>query len=646
MLKHVVVSLYFILPIALSYHVHAQGQDDLRVVFFRTEANKDSTTVFSNNLDNNNNQANGTGPSLSMSILSNTQMNGNLHLKIQGSEQNRKSKTQPANNTCLQAIIDGSDGANVLFLGQEWDNQTNGKMSGDGYITFMGKDKQTIKQERERASFPGIQINNPKHVYLQGSKSIQVEHQARFQNGNLHVTADTLVFGKQASTSCSDKYSYVQLPSPRMNTPVVVAKDTNVANSTFKFMFPLGSDKSYSPVTVVMKHNNVAASTGSNPHPRVWVAFDNKEPNDVSAPKGSEQRYDKSGLSFWYLKSNLDSTKVDSVYVGLERTFSQENTSKNFRADRAFITEYVGATSNSQATNPSTTNPERAVLPSSNWDRPTLSEKDLRPSVSTISKAGKKTVMFTYRRAGTTGIRLNGKTTTTKPEYSYYALSNYDDNPLTARFDKVNMRYDQDACVLNLQWIFKDKFAGQRYYVRLMTDTSDAAAENENSSREFVINDNEITYSTEERLARYTLSFSRFREDIFSPPNQAFAQILEKDLGGKTRSVVSEPFAIKCGTGDGQESDILVSAVGNNGSGGVMTIRYDAEYAEELRFSVFNVLGQKEADLGYKDVFPGRNTLTLNLPTQMLRSQRYVLLISGGTLNQKAKTYSVSFTIQ
>lgn len=659
-----IICVGFIFCESLSY-LSAQNTNDIKVYFFKTESStngdaKDSTVVYadqhSSNQQNNNQKSN----NALLGIHGDVTMNGTLNFV-----------GLPANSTinkqsyrCVTAINDGKYWGNLFFYGQKWENAELGDMSGDGMVSFNGKAAQSIensKNNKKRAKFPGIQINNQNHVSLQGEKAIRIDKYAVFYAGKLKHSRDTIFFSKTIDSAfCDDKDSYIEL-SDFTSGQALVAKDTvhhkNQSNKNFNFRFPFGSSEAYAPLTVVFKEDaqNSSTNNADNKVFSVFARFDKDMPGEDIPPFPARKRYDKGARSFWSVKSNIPLTNQqnssnnkylipDSIYAGLEKSYSKK-LSINFRPDRAFITQYV---------DPNTHNddPKPTMGEKSNWDLPKLNEEQLRPALLKLSKAGKQTVLLQYKRDGKgTNLRLLNDADAQNPhkeQYSYYTIANYDKHPLTSLFENTKINYNQDLCAIEAEWTFSDQFSGQRYFIEI---TSDTTLVNDNTKEGVVsyralVNDNLASISNNGNTYRYNLYNSQLPPDLFTPDMKLYARILEEDLGGMTVSSSSKAFNITCKPHESDEEVPLVSAFGTSGGGAQMVVQYKAKYPEELNFSIWNILGQKEVELGSSAVNPGLNNITFNLPVNITRGHRYLLLITGGGFNEKVKTYSLTFSIK
>lgn len=593
-----------------------------------------------------------------MGIHGDVTMNGILNFV--GLPENSANK--PSDYRCVKSVDNGKYWGNLLFYGQKWENANLGNMSGDGMVSFSGNTPQSIENSEgntERTSFPGIQINNKSNVSLQGQKAIRIEKHAVFYTGKLKHSVDTIFFSKNIDSAlCDDKDSYIELPD-FSSSQALVAKDTvKHQGKTFNFRFPFGSDEAYAPLTVVFKNDqtnsNTAQGQTNTQTYSVFARFDKNMVSGVDSPPfPARKRYDKGANSFWLVKSNIPTdqsannqitnTKYlipDSVYAGLEKGYSQK-TSVNFRPDRAFITQYIDPITREE-------DPKPTMGENSNWDFPKLNEEHLRPEVLKRSKAGKQTIVLRYKRDGKgTNLRLRTEKGQ-DPDYSYYALANYDKHPLTSLFENTKINYDEKLCALQAEWTFSDQFSGQRYFIEITTDTTLVG----DQPREDVVhykarvNDNLTAISNNGSTYRYNLFNTQLPAGIFTPDMELFARILEEDFGQMTVSASSKPFHMTCTTSNSEEEVPLVSATGGSGGGAQLTVQYRAKYPEELSFTIWNILGQKEMDLGSKTINPGLNNLIFNLPANITHGQRYLLLITGGGFNEKVKTYSMTFSIK
>lgn len=566
-------------------------------------------------------------------------LHGNARVmgKVMFLKNNQISSADNNNNgmPCATLIANGKDGANLFFMGSDWVQGNNGQTGGEGYITFSGKNPQKIQGiAQQRVTFPGIQMDNQQGVRIEGDKGIYIERSARFFQGKLFVSTDTLTFGKNSIPSCHDKNSYIDVTSTAL-----IAKDTSNKEdvTNFSFEFPVGSDKSYSPITVVLKKTSapdgVSTITGGEGN-KLLLKFSN-DINDffnevVSDP--NVKRYDKGGRSYWGLKSSAkDGTPgIDSVYLNLESGFSKSALiGPNFRSSRAYITQYIPKK-----------DPKEETLPPSNWDRPELPEEALRPAVLKLNTKSNTTVLRYARAAVPTDLQLSNDANPN--DFSYYTLSNYDGQPLVSRFENFDIDYNPITCVLETQWTFKDKFLGQRIMLQFAKDTVNYTPNEENETEL----DAGGIYSDEEGVFRHRTYVTKMPQNLVNKDNLFYVRIVEKDLVGETPSQFStKPFLLNCRPEQGDESEPIVYAI-SNGSGGILHVNYEALFSEEVRLSIWNITGQKEADLGKRVFYQGKNDMTFSLPPSITRGHRYVLLIEGGNLNQKIKAFSTTFMVK
>lgn len=536
--------------------------------------------------------------------------------------------TAENNMPCATLIDNGKDGANLFFMGSDWIQGANGQTGGEGYITFSGTNTQKIQGiAQQRVTFPGIQMDNQQGVRIEGDKGVYIERNARFFQGKLFVSADTLTFGKNSISSCNDKNSYLDVTSAALIAKDTMNKDTD---PNVRFEFPVGSEKSYSPITVVLK--KATATTASDN--KLLLKFSN-DINDffneiVSEP--NVKRYDKGGRSYWALKSSAkDGTpEIDSVYLNLEGNFSKsELIGPNFRSSRAYITQYIPQK-----------DPKEETLPPSNWDKPEFSEDALRPVVLKLNTKSNTTVLRYTRAAVPTDLKLSNDANAN--DFSYYTLSNYDGQPLVSRFENFDIEYNPVTCVLETKWTFRDKFLGQRMTLQFAKDTINYTPGEETETEL----DAGGIYSDEEGVFRHRTYVTKIPQNLVNKNNLFYVRIAEKDLVGETPSQFStKPFLLNCRPEQGDESEPIVYAT-SNGSGGILHVNYEALFSEEVQLSIWNITGQKEADLGKRVFYQGKNDLTFSLPPSITRGHRYVLLIEGGNLNQKIKTFSTTFMVK
>lgn len=665
---HLMVGVGLILGVNFSSSSAQQtsNTDNIKVYFFKTENNnnpKDSTVIYANQNKNIQNQAQTTQTKTNNALLGihgDVIMNGILNFVGIPNDPNKKAQEY----RCVKAMNDGEYWGNMFFYGEKWENGILGDMSGNGMVSFNGSKKQSIENtanNHNRAKFPGIQINNQHDVYLQGSKAIRIDKYALFYLGKLKHSNDTIFFSKTIDSAlCDDKDSYIEF-SDFNSGQALVAKDTaynkNQNNKKFYFRFPFGSKEAYAPLSVILTNKQTQTTTQSgtnNKNYSVFARFDN-DMTGIDNPKSPAiKRYDKGARSFWSVKTNIplndpnngtqnSSTKYlipDSIYTGLEKGYSKK-LSVNFRPDRAFITQFVDRKTRELI-------PKPIMGTHSNWDIPKLTEEQLRPDLVKISKAGKQTILIQYKREGQkTNLRLHTDKSP-EPEYSYYTIANYDKNPLTSLFEKTKIAYDNDMCAIKTEWTFSDHFSGQRYYIEITTDTTviDDKPRDGLIRYKAKVNDNLATITNNGSTYRYNLFNTQLPPGIFKPEMVLYARILEEDLGGLSISSSSKPFHLTCITNDSDQEVPLVYASGVPGGGSQMIVQYKAKYPEELSFTIYNILGQKELYLGTREINPGLNNINFNLPVSITHGHRYLLLITGGAFNEKVKTYSLTFSIK